>query len=144
MDHLTFKSCIVEQGEAFLKVSLCCWFMNFSPHFSPHRLCQPIGTQAPENHKYLLSHSGCLLGKWRAIFCQVCDNILALLFLFKTGKFCTFVAQKFVTAPLAFNSGFEAVSVIWAKLFHVNDVLGYTGRLQKPNIGSVRFKRLFL
>ena len=49
---------------------------------------------------------------------------IAWYFLQRTGKVCTFVAQRFVTAPLAFNSGFEAVSVIWAKLFHVNDVLG--------------------
>ena len=38
------------------------------------------------------------------------DN--SLVFLAKNWKSCTFVAQRFVTAPLAFNSGFEGVPVI--------------------------------
>ena len=37
---------------------------------------------------------------------------IAWYFLQRTGKVCTFVAQRFVTAPLAFNSGFEGVPVI--------------------------------
>ena len=37
---------------------------------------------------------------------------IAWYFLQKAGKVCTFVAQRFVTAPLAFNSSFEAVQVI--------------------------------
>ena len=62
----------------------------------------------------------------------------------KTGRVCTFVAQRFVTALLAFNLGFEGVPVIWVKLFLVSEVLRYTGRLRKPDIGSFRFKRHFL
>ena len=37
---------------------------------------------------------------------------IAWYFLQRTGKVCTFVAQRFVTAPLAFNSGFEGGPVI--------------------------------
>ena len=37
---------------------------------------------------------------------------IAWYFLQKTGKVCTFVAQRFVTALLAFNLGFEGVPVI--------------------------------
>ena len=37
---------------------------------------------------------------------------IAWYFLQKTGKVCTFVSQRFVTAPLAFNPGFEGVPVI--------------------------------
>ena len=37
---------------------------------------------------------------------------ISFYFLQKTGKVCTFVAQRFVTAPLAFNPGFEGVPVI--------------------------------
>ena len=69
---------------------------------------------------------------------------IAWYFLQKNGKVCTFVAQRFVTAPLAFNLGFEGVPVIWVKLFLVSEVLTYTGRLRKPDIGSFRFKRHFL
>ena len=39
------------------------------------------------------------------------DNSLVF-FLQKTGKVCTFVAQRFVTAPFAFNPAVEGVPVI--------------------------------
>ena len=62
----------------------------------------------------------------------------------KTGKQCTFAAKKFVTAPLAFNVGFEGVPLIWVKPFLVSEVLRYTGRLRKSNIRTLAFKKPFL
>ena len=62
----------------------------------------------------------------------------------KNWKQCIFADKKFVTAPLAFNVGFEGVPLIWVKPFLVSEVLRYTGRLRKSNIRTLAFKKPFL